>query len=152
MRLNQKQKDGYEYYVIQKKTAKESARLCRTTEKTFGNWVKKFNWKNRRDALLTSEENGLENLLELLDLYTEKLLELERDPTSDTKEKFLLTNQLANLRKLKADFEKDNKIPYTTYVNVADGLMTKLVKNFPKQKEELLDWFEEYLTELGTKY
>jgi hypothetical protein len=143
---------AYDNFVVKRKTQKESARLAKITTKTMGDWVKLHKWKERRDALMSSKENGLENLMLILNLKTEKLLELERDPKSDPTERFNLTNEIAGIRKTKNEFEKANIVPFETYVTVADGLMSGIIKMFPKQKIELLDFFEEHISEVAQKY
>lgn len=138
---------AYDNYVVQRKTQKESARLAGITTKTMNDWVKKHKWKERRDALLSSAEQGLENLTLILNLKTERLLELERDPESDPKEKFNLSNEIIGLRKSKNEFEKSNKIPYEVYVSVADKIMSNLLIALPEKKTQILDFFETHLTE-----
>ena len=143
---------AYNSFVIEKKTQKESARLAGVTPKTMSGWVEKYKWKVRRDALLRSKETGLENLSQLITQYTNKLLELERDPEADPKEKFNLTNQIAALSKTKNDFEKSHKIPFDVYVSISDKIMSALVVSMPNSKNEILDFFEKHISELATNY
>ncbi len=145
-------KNAYEFYVVQRKTAKESARLARVTEKTMGTWIKTHNWKERRNALMSSSKSGLENICELIEIYSENLLDMERDSNADPKEKLNLVNSIAALRKTKNEFEKNHKVPLDVYIVVADRIMSELVTKHPKQKDQFLDFFEEHLTEVSQKY
>lgn len=138
---------AYDSFVVQRRTQKESARLAGITPKTMSDWVTKYKWKERRDALLSSAEQGLENLTLILNLKTERLLELERDPKSDPKEKFNLSNEIIGLRKSKNEFEKKNKIPYEVFVTVSDKIMSNILIAIPEKKTQILDFFENLLIE-----
>ncbi|MEH6405756.1 MAG: YfeC-like transcriptional regulator, partial [Leeuwenhoekiella sp.] len=66
-------------YVKQRKTAKETANLLGVTEKTIGVWVDKYGWKDRRSAAISSVKSGIENINELINIYTERAIALENN-------------------------------------------------------------------------
>lgn len=145
MAKDEARKAAYDYYVTKQKTAKETARLVKVTEKTVGNWVKKHKWKKRRDAFLSSTEKGLENLEILIEEYSSKLREMERDPDSSADERFKLIQSIRNLSKTKEDFTKNTQPAYSQVVTIADEIMSGLVRAVPDRKSEILDFFEEYI-------
>jgi hypothetical protein len=152
MAKDSERESASELYIQHKKTAKEISILLKVSEKTVGKWVSKGKWKDRRDALMSSQKSGLENISKLIDLYSAQLLEMERDTDADPKEKFNKANSIAALRKTKTEFESNSKIPYATYIIVADSLMSDMVKKLPTLKADILDFFEEHLIEVSTKY
>jgi phage terminase Nu1 subunit (DNA packaging protein) len=147
------QKLAEELYIKGKKTNKEIAELVGVSEKTIGEWVEKFKWKERRNALLGSTNNGIQNLKVLVDLYAEKLIEMEQSDTPDPKERARLTDALAKANKTLESFEKDNKIPYSVYINVMELIMgDMLAKIEPKHHLAVLEFFENHTNELALKY
>jgi len=81
------QKLAEDLYIKGKRTAKDIAQLVGVSEKTVGDWVEKFKWKERRNALLGSAQNGLLNINNLIDAYAEKLVEMENDPEAKQDQK-----------------------------------------------------------------
>lgn len=147
------QKLAEDLFINGKKTAKDIATLVGVSEKTVGDWVEKFKWKDRRNALLSSAKNGLENLNQLIDTYAEKLIELENKNEPDVKERARLIDALAKANKAKDSFEKDNKIPYNTYINVMDSIMSDMLKKVPtKHHLAIIEFFEDHTNELALKY
>lgn len=136
---------AYDFYVRNQKTAKETARLVKVTEKTVGNWIKKYKWKKRRDAFLSSTEKGLENLEILIEEYSSKLREMERDPDSSADERFKLIQSIRNLSKTKDDFTKNNQPGFSQIALIADEILSGLVSAIPDRKGAILDYFEEYI-------
>ncbi|WP_329804371.1 DUF1804 family protein [Flavobacterium facile] len=147
------QKLAEDLYINAKKTAKEIASLVGVSEKTVGDWIVKFKWKERRNAKLSSTTNGLENLNQLIDTYAEKLIAIEQSDKPDAKERARLIDALAKANKSKESFEKDNKIPYNTYINVMELIMgDMLLKIEPKHHLPILEFFENHTNELALKY
>ena len=147
------QKLAEDLYINAKKTAKEIASLVGVSEKTVGDWIEKFKWKERRNAKLSSKTSGLENLDQLIDMYAEKLIEIEQSDNPDAKERARLIDALAKANKSKESFEKDNKIPYNLYINVMELIMgDMLLKIEPKHHLALLEFFENHTNELALKY
>lgn len=147
------QKLAEDLYIKGKRTAKDIAQLVGVSEKTVGDWVEKFKWKDRRNALLSSLQNGQSNINNLIDSYSEKLVEMENDPEATQEQKTKLVDALAKLNKTKDGFEKEYRIPYNTYVNVMDLIMSDmLVKVHPKHHIAIMEFFENHTNELALKY
>ena len=147
------QKLAEDLYIKGKRTAKDIAQLVGVSEKTVGDWVEKFKWKERRNALLGSAQNGLLNINNLIDAYAEKLVEMENDPEAKQDQKTKLVDAIAKLNKTKDGFEKEHRIPYNTYVNVMDSIMSDmLVKVHPKHHIAIMEFFENHTNELALKY
>lgn len=147
------QKLAEDLYIKGKKTAKEAAQLVGVTEKTMGDWIEKFKWKERRNALLGSQQNGLQNINSLIDSYAERLIEMENDPEAKQDQKTKLVDAIAKLNKTKDGFEKEHRIPYNTYINVLDLIMSDMLsKVAPNFHLVLLEFFENHTNELALKY
>jgi hypothetical protein len=147
------QKLAEDLYIKGKRTAKDIAQLVGVSEKTVGDWVEKFKWKERRNALLGSAQNGLLNINNLIDAYAEKLVEMENDPEAKQDQKTKLVDAIAKLNKTKDGFEKEHRIPYNTYINVMDSIMSDmLVKVHPKHHIAIMEFFENHTNELALKY
>ncbi|MFV8351564.1 terminase gpP N-terminus-related DNA-binding protein [Flavobacterium sp. XS2P14] len=147
------QKLAEDLYIKGKRTAKDIAQLVGVSEKTVGDWVEKFKWKERRNALLGSAQNGLLNINNLIDAYAEKLVEMENDPEAKQDQKTKLVDAIAKLNKTKDGFEKEHRIPYNTYINVMDLIMSDMIAKIePKYHLVLLEFFENHTNELALKY
>ena len=147
------QKLAEDLYIKGKKTNKEISALVGVSEKTIGDWVEKFKWKERRNALLSSTNNGIQNLKSLVDLYAQKLIDLENNPDQDIKEIARLTDALSKANKALESFEKDNKIPYTVYINVMELIMSDMLTKVPEKMHlSILEFFENHTNELALKY
>lgn len=147
------QKLAEDLYIKGKKTAKDISQLVGVSEKTVGDWVEKFKWKERRNALLGSAQNGLLNINNLIDAYAEKLVEMENDPEAKQDQKTKLVDAIAKLNKTKDGFEKEHRIPYNTYINVMDLIMSDMIAKIePKYHIVLLEFFENHTNELALKY
>ena len=147
------QKLAEDLYIKSKRTAKDIAQLVGVSEKTVGDWVEKFKWKERRNALLGSAQNGLLNINNLIDIYAEKLVEMESDPEADNKDKVKMIDAISKLNKTKDGFEKEHRIPYNTYINVMDLIMSDMIAKIePKHHLVLLEFFENHTNELALKY
>lgn len=61
-------------YTKENLTAKEIASRCNVSEKTVGNWILKYNWKNKKRSLIIVKDNQIASLyekLEMLNLHIE---------------------------------------------------------------------------------
>lgn len=157
-----------ELYVKQRKTAKETAKLVNVTEKTIGKWVDDYGWKERRSAAMSSLKSGIENINELINIYTERAIQLEteEEDVSDldkkqlaehkkerAKEKVSIVDSIAKLNKTKENFEKENRIPYNVYINVTEQIMAAMLDKMPnKTKPAILDFFEDHINTIALKY
>jgi predicted transcriptional regulator len=147
------QKLAEDLYIKGKKTAKDIAQLVGVSEKTVGDWVEKFKWKERRNALLGSQKNGLQNINSLIDMYAENLVAMENDKDARPEQKTKLVDAIAKLNKTKDGFEKEHRIPYNTYINVMDLIMSDMISRVDaKHHLALLEFFENHTNELALKY
>ncbi|PWA10965.1 hypothetical protein [Flavobacterium laiguense] len=147
------QKLAEDLYIKGKKTAKDISILLGVSEKTIGGWIDKFKWKDRRNALLSSGQNGLESISNLICIYSEKLVEMENDPEAKDEQKIKLVDALAKLNKTKDTFEKEYRIPYNTYINVMDLIMSDMISKVDaKHSLAILEFFENHTNELALKY
>lgn len=147
------QKLAEDLFIKGKKNAKECALLVGVSEKTMGDWVEKFKWKERRNALLGSQQNGLQNINALIDSYADRLIEMENNSDAKIEDKTKLVDAIAKLNKTKDGFEKEHRIPYNSYINVLDLIMSDmLAKIEPKHHLTLLEFFENHTNELALKY
>jgi len=161
MAKDEERKRAEGLYIKDRKTAKEIAGLLKVTQKTIGDWVKKYNWKSRRNAALANLKTSQETAEKLFNVYAEKLLLLsQEDPGDDleereriSKEEMRLGDLIAKLNKAKESFEKDNRIPYNVYINVAEQIMAAAIQSLPKKVQpEILDFFEDHITNLALNY
>jgi hypothetical protein len=156
-----------EMFVKQRKTARDVARLVGVTEKTLGKWVDHFGWKERRSANMSNLKSGIENINALINIYTERAIEIERDEEPPigfsnkeladykkdrVKEKVSLIDSIAKLNKTKENFEKDHRIPYNIYINVTEQIMSSMLEKVPKLRTEVLDFFEDHINSIALKY
>jgi hypothetical protein len=121
------------------------------TEKTVGNWVEKHNWKEQRDALFNSPDMVVKNLKELIGTITEKRMELERDPNADPKEKYRLSNEVANYTKALEAANKNANIPLSTYVAVMERIFRALQAQHPDKYVALIEFQENHLNEVAAE-
>lgn len=150
-----------EMFIKDGKTQKYISETLKVTPKTVGNWVQKYKWKDRRAAHMTSIGSAQENMAKLAAVYTEKLYNLsQEDPGDDieereriSKEEVRLGDLLAKLNKYRESFEKEHRIPYNVYINVTEQIMAAQLDTVPKEMhEELLDFFEDHITNAALNY
>lgn len=157
-------------YVHDRKTAKECAKILNVTENTVGKWVDKYNWKDKRSALVSTVENGVANLNKLINIYTERLIEIEGkdypkpidedsrklhvvEQRADAQERIKLTDAIAKLNKTKDNFEKEHRIPYSTYIKVSEQIMSHMIEKMDgTHHEALLDFFEEHTNDIALNF
>lgn len=73
---------------------KEVATLVGITDKTMGDWVKKYGWKDRRASYTSTRENQIHMLLMQINNIQEQILE------RDQKERFATSKESDQLAKL----------------------------------------------------
>lgn len=161
MAKDEERKKAEGLYIKDRKTAKDIAKILNVTQKTVGRWVDDGNWKDRRNAALGSQKSAEETITKLGNVYAEKLLALSQEEPGDdleereriSKEEMRLGDLIAKLNKYRESFEKDNRIPYNAYINVAEQIMNDAIAKFPKSMlPEVLDFFETHINEVALKY
>lgn len=147
--MTTEQKRAYNWYVKEHKTAKEIAERLGRTEKTIGNWVKKFGWKKQRDAKLNSFNAQRERINEILSEYAEQTLyyiketkvvkEKLRKATTDkvikkhreqineyNTEMARIDDGASKWRKQLADLDKENRVSLSVYLEVMDDVFENM--------------------------
>ncbi len=142
MAKDKERKTAYILYVKQGKTAKEVASLVGVSEKTISGkdgWVNKYGWKAARNAKITSYENRIDNIHQLIDDFAENRLKLQKELTEialkgGNKERTAEIRQdlaridsgVANWNKTLEQVDKENRISLGTYINVMDRIFKAL--------------------------
>lgn len=157
-----------ELFVKQRKSQREVAKLVGVTEKTIGKWVEEYGWKERRSAAMSNLKSGIENINQLINIYTERAIQIESEDEnlSDldekqlaeykkerAKEKISLVDAIAKLNKTKENFEKDHRIPYNVYINVTEQIMGAMLEKVPnKMRPDILDFFEDHINSIALNH
>lgn len=129
-------------YVVENKTAKEIATLLDVAQKTIGDWVKKFGWREERDAKATSSRKRVENLEQIISGLAEKRLRLERQIDEETskpspdleiieayrKEIASVDYAVANWNKSLLNVKKESKITAAQYYMVMEDVFKSLMQ------------------------
>jgi transposase len=131
-------------YVEQGKTAKEVSELIGCAEKTIGEWVYKFGWKEERSARQASPAKRSDNIKQIITNLSEDRLRLDRDIRNFEKnghcEKQNDETTLQSLReevariddavskwnKTLENIEKENRVSLATYLHVMDEIFSAL--------------------------
>ena len=152
-----------ELFVVQCKTQKEIARLTNTQEKTIGVWVKKYGWKEERDARINSSSSQIESIKTLIGKLTDKRLVLikkmdEASSKGDT-EKYdsyetkaaRLADEVSKYNKTLQTLDKENKISLSVYLDVMSDIFKALQKSDMDLYMKTIDFQEEHLTTVSLK-
>ncbi len=145
------------------KSQKEIAQIVNVQEKTLCEWVKKFAWREERDARINGAKSQVENIKKIIGQLTEERVrliaqmekaEIDRDTTSfqslsDRASK--IADEVSKYNKALMNLEKENRITLSTYVDVMDQLF-EAIKNYdPKIYLKLLDFQETHLSYISIK-
>lgn len=161
MAKDEQRRKAEDMYIKEGKSAKYISDVFKVTPKTVGNWVAKYNWKARRAAHASSIKSAEENFTKLANVYAEKLLLLsQEDPGDDLEEKERISKEevrlgdlIAKLNKSREGFEKNNRIPYNVYINVAEQIMAAQIKTMPEDTHgNILDFFEDHINNIALNY
>lgn len=148
---------------LQGKAQKEIARLTKVQEKTIGEWVKKFGWKEERDARFNSAKSHTESLKSLIGKLTQKRLDLMRAMDKafqdDDTEKYdalqskanTIADEVSKYNKTLQTLDKENRISLSVYIDVMESIF-KAVQVFDAALYmKLLDFQEQHLTDISLK-
>lgn len=134
------------YYVEQGKTAKWIAEFLGLTEKTVGNWIKKYGWRELRNAKENGIDKRIDNIKEVIDdiiedrsaarLSLNKLkLQLAKDQEAkdtdaiksskeqigETKREIVgYDDAISKWNKTLENFDKENKVTLSSYIHVME--------------------------------
>lgn len=149
---------------FQNKDQKEIALFCKVSQKTVGSWVKKFNWKEQRDARINGNRKHIAAVKDVIGRLTQERLLLfdqikEADNNNDMDLSLALAKKGANLadeiskyNKTLENLDKQNRISLSVYLEVMDQIFNDLNRKHPKLYQRLLDFQEEHLSIIASKY
>jgi hypothetical protein len=143
-------------YVDQCKSAKEAAAITGISEKTAGEWVKKYGLKSLRDTKLNSPDQMIINIKSLLSQLAEEQIQLQSDPTKTMDEKIARRAQIADevskWNKVLEKADRENKVPLADYLKVMELIFDAMRDQMPKCYRELIDWQEKHILEVAVRY
>ncbi len=149
--------------ILQGKNQKEVARLAKVQEKTIGEWVKKYGWREERDARFNSAKSHTESLKTLIGKLTERRLDLIRSMDEahqvDDSERYdaletkanKLADEVSKYNKALVSLDKENRISLSVYLDVMDSIFKAIQVHNPKLYMELLTFQEQHLTDISLK-
>lgn len=163
------------FYTEHGKTAKWIANTLNVTEKTVGNWIAKYKWKELRNANENSVEQQVENIKEIINEIVEDrrtarlhlntlkpLLKIAKD-NGDTDEIQSIKDQISDLRrdivscddgaskwnKTLENLDKNNKVSLSTYIQVMEDIFKDLQNYDPKLYSQSLDFQEQHINKVS---
>ncbi len=132
-------------YIEQGKTAKEVADLVGVAEKTIGEWVDKYKWREERNARQASPVKRADNIKLIITNLSEDRLRLDRqikdaeaackDPDSlqSLREEISrIDDAVSKWNKTLENIEAENRISLSTYLNVMDQVFKAMQVYDPK--------------------
>lgn len=163
MAKKKEQEVAKKLYVELYKSQKEIAEDLGVTEKTVGDWVKKFNWKQERDARLNNSTNRAENIKKVIAELTDVTLDTiekikvaefngdKQDVLALKKEATRISQEVAMYSKALEKMEKDFKISLSTYLEVMEDIFQSL-QNWDKDVYiKTLDFQKSHLSTIAQK-
>ena len=145
------------------KNQKDIAGLVQVQEKTISDWVKKYGWKQEREARFIGKRTQEENLRKLISDLAAKAIRVESEMeiarSRDETDKFIslqtelnrITDAASKWNKQYEAINKENKISLITYLQVMDQLFNAVREYSPKLYMEMVDFQEQHLTEVSLK-
>lgn len=145
------------------KQQKDIASMLGVSEVTISKWAKDENWKAARTALLTTNDNMLENGKRALANLSDIMLDLQAQRAKavekgDKMEVATIDAQLLSTADAIAKtgatfnkFEKSGKITLVTYLNVMDGVFKALQNEDPKLHALTMDFQERHIQDVAKK-
>ncbi len=131
-------------YVEQGKTAKEVSELIGVAEKTVGEWVAKFGWKEERSARQASPNKRAMNIKMIITGLSEDRLELDRkikrtEASGDQEELLRMREEISRIddavskwNKTLENIEKENNVSLATYLHIMDQIFESMRNFDPK--------------------
>jgi hypothetical protein len=169
MAKEREKKLAFEYYVNQKKTAKDTALQVGVTEKTIGEWIRKSNWKKIQEARVNSKEEQLDNIREVISILTNDRIAIQKEidqinetilPLDEKKESIMelrkqaasVSDEISKWNKTLENIDKENRISISVYLEVMEDIFNNLKENEPSLYTQTLDFQERHLQHISTKY
>lgn len=156
---------AHHMYVAEKRTAKEIAETLKIAQKTVGEWMKKYGWKEERDAKAISATKRIDNLERIITDMAEKRLKLEREIEDEEARKEPDRDKIENLRKEVAQVDyavanwnksltnvrKESKTTLVQYLQVMEDIFQHLAKYNYQVFLSTLDFQEQHILEISTR-
>jgi molecular chaperone DnaK (HSP70) len=145
------------------KKQKEIARIVGVQEKTIGFWIKKYAWKQERDAHFNSGKSQISQIKKLIGKLTDQRIELSRKmDEAILKEDYIkveeiqqsanrLADEVSKYNKTLANLDKENRISLSVYLDVMEGVFKGIQIFNPKIYMSLLDFQDDHVVEMSEK-
>lgn len=163
------------YYVEQNKTAKWIASRLNLTEKTVGDWVKKYGWREEQRARENSVDKRIDNIKSVIDDIIEdrasariRLNELKSElevarKAKDEDEITLLRDMMGNIKKeivgfddaiskwnkTLENFDKENVVSLSSYLYVMDEVFKDMQSYNPELYMNTIDFQEQHVNKIS---
>ena len=158
-----KRKIAHHYYVEKNYTAKQVAEMLDITPKTVGEWVRKYAWKQERQAReisVRSREGNRDQVLS--DLATDRrrirelIMEQEASPQPDRELIRELRKQISRIddavskwNKARITAQKDERVPLDIYLQVMDNIFDSLRLFDMELYTRTLDFQEQHIYQIS---
>ena len=163
MAKDKERKTAYDYYVKLGLNAKDIAAKGLATEKTIGNWINKYGWKEQRNAKTNSTRERLDRINQVTDRITKQRINLfqeieEAKEAGDQnlaaklqKEAVQIDDAISKWNKRVENLEKEGRISLTVYLEIMDRIFNALQVHSPELFLKTLDFQEEHLNDISLK-
>jgi|GEM_PF-335053 len=151
-------------FYMQFKEQKEIASLVGVSEKTVTQWVSKYGWKQEREARVNGSKSRIGSIKEVIGKLTDQRLSLfdkvkEAENRGDKEESLALSKQATSIgdevskyNKTLENLDEKNRISLSTYIEVLDDIFNALNRKEPRLYVQTLEFQEEHLTHISTKF
>lgn len=148
-------------YIEQSKTAKEISDLLGVAEKTIGEWVAKYGWKEERSARQASPQKRADNIKQIITNLSEDRLKLSRqiktseetgkvDGIDELREEVSrIDDAVSKWNKTLENVEKESRISLATYLNVMDEVFTAMRLFDPKLFMSTVEFQEQHIHKIS---
>ncbi|WP_407323891.1 helix-turn-helix domain-containing protein [Tenacibaculum maritimum] len=145
------------------KNQNEIAAALNVQPKTIGQWVKKYGWKNERDARLGSSKSQIQNIKAIISSLAEDRIALsntikkakedgDKELIQESqKEISKIDNAAAYWNKALTNLDKENRISLSVYLEVMDDIFKALQKHNPKLFMKTIEFQEQHLSNISLR-
>lgn len=146
------------------KQQNEIAAALNVQEKTVGQWVKKFGWKNERNARLgSSGKNQIQNIKGIISGLAEDRIVLSNTikKAEEDGDKELIQKSQKEISKIDiaaaywnktlTNLDKENRISLSVYLEVMDDIFKALQKHNPKLFMKTIEFQEQHLSNISLR-